>query len=174
MSRRGWEAAVAEHRASLEGFLRAARSLPAERWSAPLRAGGWSPAQVAEHLSLVYEAVLRELAGGAPLAPRLTGWQQTLSRWVVLPHILFHRSFPVRVRAPREVRPADPPAASGDREAGLGRLGGLGDRFVETVTTLPDRESRTVSHPYFGRVGLRRSVRFAAAHVEHHTRQISG
>jgi hypothetical protein len=173
VSRRAWEAALAEHRDALEGFLRVAGEAPEARWTAAAKQGAWSPSEVAEHLSLTYEAVLGELDGGPPVAPRARGWQQAVFRWTILPHILFHRTFPVRVRAPREVRPAERAVTPGGREAGLRRLRSLGETFGGRVAGLADRDARTVAHPYFGPISLRRAVRFAAAHIEHHTRQIN-
>jgi hypothetical protein len=172
VSLRAWDAALAEHREALEGFLRVAREAPEARWTAAAREGAWSPSEVAEHLSLTYEAVLGELDGGPPLAPRARVWQQTLFRWIILPHILFHRTVPVRVRAPREVRPAKRTGTPAGREVGLQRLRSLGETFESRVAGLADRDARTVGHPYFGPISLRRAVRFAAAHIEHHTRQI--
>ena len=114
---RRWERAVREHRAALSAFLQAALGVPAEAWERPLGEGKWSAAEVTEHLALSYEAALRERTGGGAMAPRVSSRRQTVLRWFLLPHMLFHRTMP-RVSAPREVRPAP---------TGLGREEALGE-----------------------------------------------
>src|SRR4051812_18473221 len=121
-----WDDAVEEHRAALAAFLDAAEQLRDDAWRAPWGAGKWTRAQVAEHLSLSYEAALREIATGQGLRVRVTGARQRILRWVLLPHILFHRSLPLRVVSPREARPAE---VTAPRAQVLRRLRELGERY---------------------------------------------
>ncbi|HEX2190762.1 MAG TPA: DinB family protein, partial [Longimicrobiaceae bacterium] len=127
-------------------FTAAAEGLDEAAWTRPRAPGQWSPAQVAEHLALSYEALLRELGGGPGLRPRVAGLRQRLLRWVLLPHVLFHRTLPVRVRAPRELRPADTPP---DRAAVLSRMRAAAERLERGLDAGRATGAR-VTHPYFG------------------------
>ncbi|HVG45057.1 MAG TPA: DinB family protein, partial [Longimicrobium sp.] len=121
-----WDDAADEHRAALAAFLDTAEQLRDDAWNAPWAPGKWTRAQVAEHLALTYEIAIRELTTGQGLRVKVTGVRQRLLRWVLMPHILFHRSLPVRVVAPREVRP---PEVTVSRAALLRRLRELGVRW---------------------------------------------
>lgn len=150
-------------------FVAAADGVDAAAWARPPAPGKWSPAQTAEHLVLAYEAGLRELAGGAGIRPRATGWRQRLLRWVLLPHILFHRSFPLRAVSPREIRPGDAPP---ERAAVLARMRELAARAERELVAARVSGAR-VTHPYFGALPALVTLRFLAVHVEHHLRQLS-
>ncbi|HEX8903733.1 MAG TPA: DinB family protein [Longimicrobiaceae bacterium] len=164
-----WDEAVEEHRAALAAFLDVAEGLSDEAWRSPWGPGKWTRAQVAEHLALAYEALLRELATGEGMRTRVPPWRQRLLRWVVLPHVLFHRSFPVRVASPREVRPPEPTMP---RPQLLRRMRELGERFEQEHDRARRGGGGSLTHPYFGRVGPVKAMRFVAVHIEHHTRQI--
>jgi hypothetical protein len=159
--------AAREHRAALDAFLQTAAGIPPERWSEPLGAGRWTPAQVAQHLLLVYEVLLSQLAGGPPLPMRAGPLKSRLLRWFILPHILFHRSLPRGVSAPPAV------AAVGE---GIER-GALAARFQATAERVEGELRATAHrhfvHPLFGRVPLPRALPFLAVHMEHHRRQLA-
>ncbi|HEX7242669.1 MAG TPA: DinB family protein [Longimicrobiaceae bacterium] len=166
-----WDRAAAEHRAALRHFSERAGSLDPALWTEPRAEGKWSPAQIAEHLVLGYEALLRELAGEGAMRMPLPLWRSTLLRWVLLPHILYHRTLPLRARSPREMRPSDSPA---DRGEALRRLAEVTERFERALETAYRAGGGGITHPYFGRVRPVRGLRFLAVHVEHHTRQLPG
>ena len=165
-----WDEAVEEHRAALAAFIDAAEELGDEAWRAPYKPGKWTRAQIAEHLALGYEAILRELSTGEAMRPKVGPWQQTLLRWVVLPHILFHRSFPLRSASPREIRP---PEVTMPRPQLLRRMRELGERFEHELDLARRDGGGWLTHPYFGRVGPVKAMRFVAVHIEHHTRHIA-
>ena len=165
-ARGSWERPLREHRAAVDRFLETTARVPAERWSLPLAEGKWSPAQVAEHVALFYEQALSELGGGEPMRRRVGRAMETVLRWVVLPHILFHRTIPVAVHAPRQLRPSE---AGAPREGFEARLRAAVERFERELAR--DGTHR-VTHPYFGRLALPRAMRFAAVHTEHHARQM--
>jgi hypothetical protein len=170
-ARRGdarWQAALDEHRVALAGFADAAQRVPAAAWKAPRAPGKWSPAQVAEHLVLAYEALLGELHGGPAMKPRARPWQQNVLRWIVLPHILFHRSIP-RAGSPREMRPGE---TGPDRAPVLHRLAERADELQRELDRARRAGAGHLTHPYFGRVPPVKALRFCAVHVEHHTRQL--
>jgi hypothetical protein len=157
---------VREHRAALAALQATLRGVPADGWLRPRAAGKWSPAEVADHLALVYRVMLAEL-DGAPALPRRAGPAATrILRWVLLPHILFHRSIPVRVKAPREVQPR--PDLPGPEET-VRSLGELGDRLEARLVAADAR----ITHPYFGSLDAATALRFCAAHMEHHHRQVA-
>lgn len=151
-------------------FAASAEALGEDAWARPRAPGAWSPAQIAEHLALSYEALLRELGGGAGLRPRVTGLRQRLLRWVLLPHVLFHRTLPVRVRAPREIRPSEVPPGRPETLARMRELAARVERELDAARASGAR----VTHPYFGRIPAVPALRFCAVHVEHHHRQLSG
>ena len=167
---RRWEEAYADHREALAAFLDTASALPDEAWEEPWGPGKWTRAQVAEHLSLAYEAVIHELQTGEGMALKLTPWRRNVTRWILLPHILFHRSFPLRAPSPREIRPREPRAP---RAEALRQLRELGGRFEETMERAVREGGGWVTHPFFGRVAPLKSIRFMAVHLEHHRRQIA-
>lgn len=163
---RRWGAAQREHQEAVERFIRSCQQVPADRWRHPLAAGKWSPAQVAEHVCLTYEALLHELGGGAGMRPRVGTGMQRLLRWVMLPHILFHRSFPLRARSPREIRPSDDGLPQEQLEP---RLSDLRLRFE---AALAESSLSHLTHPYFGAISPIRALRFCAVHTLHHERQL--
>lgn len=165
-----WKTAAEEHQAALAAFVETAAELDGESWQRPRGEGKWSPAQIVEHLALTYEAALRELEGAGAMQARVGPWQQRILRWFLLPHILYHRHFPLRSRSPREIRPAERPAAE-PREA-LERLESLGERFEERLRATWEAGGGAITNPYFGSVPPLRALRFVAVHLEHHRRQL--
>ena len=65
------ETALAENRAAVEEFVAAGRALDAARWRAPVGEGKWTPAQIAEHLAIIYEYNRKVMVGTAPGVPWL-------------------------------------------------------------------------------------------------------
>jgi hypothetical protein len=165
-----WIAAADEHRVAVAAYLESADGLDEGAWKRPWATGKWTPAQITEHLTLSYEALLAELCEGRAMALKMTPWRRRLSRWIILPHILFHRSFPLRVPAPREIRPGPPRA--GQKEA-LRALEQLAERFEERLQDAYLSGGGGLTHPYFGPVDPVRGLRFVAVHLEHHRRQVA-
>jgi Protein of unknown function (DUF1569) len=166
-AQRRWERAVREHRAALSAFVEAVARVDEEAWERPAGEGKWSPAEITEHLALAYEAALREVRGGGAMAPRVSTPRQKLLRWLLLPHMLYHRTMP-RSGAPRETRPAP---TGRDRSGAVERLRRLGEE-AESVYAA-SREAR-LTHPYFGPLDRSRTFRLVALHIEHHLRQLPG
>jgi hypothetical protein len=164
-----WRAALAEHRAALEGYAAAVRALDGEAWTRPWAPGKWTPAEVTEHLALSYRAFIAEAEEGRPMKLKMTRLRRTLLRWFLLPHMLFHRTFPVKAVAPREVRPAGNDGTPEEALAELLRLGAEAEAALERARARP---GAVLTHPYFGSIELTRAVRFCAVHLEHHTRQV--
>ncbi|HET7232774.1 MAG TPA: DinB family protein [Longimicrobium sp.] len=165
-----WDEAVDEHRTALAALLDAIEALRDDAWRAPWAPGKWTRAQVAEHLALSYEAAIREVGSGQAIATRVPPFRQKLLRLVVLPHILFHRSIPGRPRSPREIRPGE---VTAPRAQILVRLRELGERFEHEMERAYHSGGGGLTHPYFGKIGAVKAMRFMAVHLEHHTRQIA-
>jgi hypothetical protein len=164
-----WQAAADEHDEAIAAYLDAAGALPDDAWTRPWAEGKWTPAEVTEHVTRGYEVLLGELRDGEPMRLRMASWQRTLSRWIILPHILFHRSFPIRAPAPREVRPGPPRAP---RDEALRALREAAEAFAAALSAARGRPGAGLTHPYFGKVEPVRALRFVAIHTEHHRRQI--
>jgi len=162
-----WERLCREHRDAVDDFIDTALRIPASAWNAPLRPGGWTPAQVAEHIVMAYEVFVGQLAGDPPMKRIASPMMQRMLRWFLLPHVLFHRSFPVRAGAPREVTPDGPGIAQDTLEPRLRAASERLDRDIRVATL------SHIRHPYFGPVPMRRALRFIAIHTEHHQRQIA-
>jgi len=162
--------ALRDHHATVTRFLATVDALDEASWSAPWAEGKWTRAQVAEHIVLFYEVGIEALAGGVAMRPQLPSWMMRVLRWFLLPHVLFHRSIPVRAAAPRELRPLGR-GLSRDETREL--VGELATCFAEAVPAAHADPTRMVAHPYFGAVRPLPFLRFAAVHLEHHLRQIA-
>lgn len=166
-----WDAAAEEHRVALAAYLDTAAALSPEAWTRPWAPGKWTPAQITEHLTMVYEAALAELATGQGMAVRLRGLRLRLTRWIILPHILFHRALPPRARAVREIRPEGAPRAP--RPESLRVLRALGERFEQEHERAREGGGGQITHPFFGALEPVKGMRFIAIHLEHHHRQVA-
>jgi hypothetical protein len=157
------------HDDAVRDFATAVRALSEADWGRSPAGLAWTRGQIAVHVALSLEAFARDLAGGPTLQPRANRFWQTLFRWVVLPHVLFHRSFPIRARSPRELRPE---AAVPDRESVATRVEAAWAGLRAAIQRADSR--RRVMHPYFGPISVWRAVRFSAVHTDHHRRQLEG
>ncbi len=163
-----WSRALREHREALGAVVTAISAVEPLAWHRPLAPGKWSPAQISEHLALVYESGLRDLQGTGTLRPRVPPWKQRLLRWFLLPHILFHQNVPLRAAAPREVRPSEEGLP---QDESVDRLLDLAGRFEAALEAVLPR-GHFFSHPYFGPLPPLKALRFCAVHLEHHRRQL--
>jgi len=133
-------------------------------------AGGWSPAQITEHVTAGIEIVTAELAGRAGMALRLSAPRRFLLRMTVLPRILRTGRFPARARAPRELRPSDHMVTQAEAMTRLQAAVAA----LERTAAVPDAGGRRLTMPYFGRIPAPRGIRFLAMHARHHMAQMKG
>jgi hypothetical protein len=164
-----WRTAVRLHSEALAAVTRAAESLPGDAWRQPVREGKWTPAEVVEHLTLAYDALLKELSGGPGMKYRPNAAIRLVLRYTVLPRILRGEPFP-RARAPRETRPADTPFSQSEA------VQRLRDRAATAVAEM-ERELSTrprakLTHAYFGRLPLTTGLTLIARHIDHHRKQL--
>ncbi len=164
-----WERRLHEHREAVARFAERLDGIDAERWRTPRGPGAWSPAEVAEHILLSFEVVIAELEGRGGVTVRTGPFMRTILRWVLLPHILFHRSVPLRARAPREVRPVGFGAGPAEAAARIRERAADFEAMIEKAASDP---GAVVTHPYFGRLRPLQALRFSAVHLDHHRRQV--
>ncbi|HEU0015591.1 MAG TPA: DinB family protein [Longimicrobium sp.] len=165
-----WRTAIEEHQAALADYLETVEKLPEAAWRTPWAPGKWTPAQITEHLAMVYEAMLREVRDGEPMKTRVSPFRQRLLRWFLLSHMLYHRTFPLRAPAPREARPRGEGQPHGEA---LARLRRSVDALEAEIHRARAAGLSHLTHPYFGRVDLVRMMRLGAVHLEHHHRQVA-
>jgi len=163
------ETALAEHRAALAAIIASLRALEPARWSAPRGPGKWSPAQIAEHLRLTYVTLGNEARGGTGFRVRAKWWLRPLLRLRYVGRILRTGAFPEGAPATREVRPGEGPF---EREPLLAELAAEGERFLAAVQGARARHVAGLTHPFFGKLDLRRGLLLATSHLHHHHRQV--
>ena len=160
---------LAAHQHAVRAFIDRAQELSPQEWEAPLDAGKWSPAQIAEHLRLAYTVFSSELEGGQGLRIRVTGWKQVLVRMRYLGKILRSGRLPAGARSPREARPGDGPF---DRSLTLAAIASAASRFEEALAERWDNANARLTHHVFGGMSPKKAIRFVTVHTEHHTRQL--
>ena len=166
-----WRTAVDEQVAALAAYLDAAERISDAAWTQPYAPGKWTPAEITEHLAMTYRVFIGEVNGGPAMRLKLTPFRRRLLKLLMLPHMLYHRTFPRGAPAPRELRPD--PASLRPRAAALADMRALGDRFVGEAEKARAGGWNHVTHPYFGTIDLTRGMRLCAVHLEHHTRQLA-
>jgi len=161
------ETAIADNRAAVEEFVAAARALDAARWGRPLAEGKWSPAQIAEHLAVVYEYNRKVVTGtAARVAPRFL---QPLAKWFIVTRTLKAGAFTRKGRAPGIFQPsAAPPAAT----AVLTRLTNAVAGFENDIRSGHPEARHNVAHPFFGTLPTVDYLRLQAIHARHHRSQL--
>ena len=165
-----FERHLSRHHEAVARFVESAARLDDVAWQARAAAGKWCPGQVAEHVALTYDTLVRELGGGAGMRSRLPFWKRTMLRWRFLPRILSEGRFP-KAYAPREIRPPDEPRA---QDALLDALRAGAGRFEEGLARARAEGGGRLTHAYFGRLGPDEMLRLITAHTEHHRRQLPG
>jgi len=164
-----WAAGLAEHRAAVADFVRAASSLDSATWLRPIGPHRWSPALITEHVRLSIEAVNDDAAGRAHMAVRLNPWKQFVARRLYLSRVLKTGVFPGGIRAPRETRPSPTPQSQPDALADLSRITAI---LESTIAAHPAPARCRLTHPYFGKLSLARSLRLLTLHARHHLAQL--
>lgn len=164
------ETQIADNRAAVEAFIATARGLDATKWTAPRAEGAWSPAQIAEHLAIIYEynrTVVMGTAGtGAP------GFLRPLLRWFVVDRTLKAGRFTRKGKAPAIFRPATAVAAAPVAADVLTRLMTAVTGLEGDIRSGHPAARHTVAHPFFGTLQTTDWMRLQAIHTRHHHDQI--
>jgi len=163
------EQAAADHREAVTAVAADVERFDASCWETPPRPGKWCPAEVAQHLTLAYEAPMRELAGGPGYRPLLSWWMQRVARWVALGRILDGGRFPAGAKSPPEARPSGPYPPPGEAAA---RLRDAAAAFERAISEAHRTGRGRISHPYFGPLTAPQALELVARHAEHHRKQL--
>jgi uncharacterized damage-inducible protein DinB len=165
-----WETAHKLHVDAAADFADAAARVPADAWLKPREEGKWSPAEIVEHISLAYEVLLREIAGGPGMAIRTKAWQRVLLKLTMVPGLLRGKPFPKGARAPRETRPT---LTTTDQTAAIASFRDRARRF-DAAAVEAQKSGRRVrlTHAYFGVASLRNAMILCARHIQHHRKQL--
>jgi len=166
------ETQIADNRAAVEEFVAAARAVGAGGWSTPRSEGAWTPAQIAEHLAILYEFNRRVVTGTAPSPiPRLIRpIVQRLARGIVVDSTLKAGRFTRKARTPAMFQPS---AAPPGPDVVLGRLDAAVRGFEADLRSRHPEARHTIAHPIFGTIPTERWIRLQAIHARHHRAQIA-
>jgi hypothetical protein len=156
-------------RATVERFLESVAAVDEARWTSPAKPDKWSPAEIAEHLLLTYDAVLRELGGGVGMRLRLNWWMRLYIRARYLRPLLKYGRFPERAPAVREVRPTGP--VHGKAEL-IQAFRERARAFDEGIAAAHRQGRYRMTHPFFGKLDSSDAVRLVDVHIEHHRKQL--
>lgn len=159
----------ADHRAAVERFLESAEAVRDGQWTAHPLPDKWSPAQIAEHLVLTYDAMLRELKGGVGLRLRGSWWRRLLIRLRFLPMVLKQGRLPSGAPAVREVRPGD---AICDKADFMRVFRERAQEFDLGIGAAHQKGGVRLTHPFFGRLDPSQALTLVAVHIEHHRKQL--
>ena len=167
------EARLADNRTAIEEFISSARALDTSAWSTPRAAGAWSPAQIAEHLAVVYEYNRSVVTGTAPWPiPRLLRpILQPLARRIVVDNTLKAGRFTRKGRAPGFFQPTASPPPSTEV---LARLDNAVRGLERDIRSRPFDTRDTLAHPIFGTLPMNDWLRLQAIHTRHHRAQLPG
>ncbi len=164
-----WEEAIRQHQDAVRAYADSASKLGSDRWLRSLGEGKWSPAEITEHLKLVYEASLRELRDGTGIEIHSNRLLQRFLRFAILPRILKTGKFPKGAKAPREMRPI---SITENQPEALARLASLAEEFQSDLTKRKEMEGTRLSHHVFGYLNAREGLRLATLHIVHHHKQL--
>lgn len=165
-----WTSVCEIHDRAAQRLASTADAVPGDRWTVPRADGKWSPAQLVEHLSLVYDVVTREIEGGAGMKIRTKFWMRVFLRATMLGRILRGGFFPAGAPAPPETRPG---AVVSDQRTAVAGFRERAARFAAAAANAHDSGRRVrVTHAYFGAAPIERAVLLCARHIEHHQKQL--
>jgi uncharacterized damage-inducible protein DinB len=158
---------IRNNQIAIAEFLDAVKAVPAEEWAAPRASGQWSPAQVVEHVALVYELGLKLMKGTAtdPSAPR---WLRPLIGMFIRRTVLRTGRF----MKSKTAAPFDPQGAPAPRDTLVARLDEASRAFERSAVQEVESGRSTFDHPAFGRFGVADYVQFQAYHTKHHQAQL--
>jgi hypothetical protein len=165
-----WPDAVHLHAEARELFKNNASAVPEHSW---LRADreAWSPAHITKHVSLAYVVLLNELTGGAGMRIRTKLMRQTFLRLFMVPGLLNGKPFPKGARAPKETRPNE---INESQAEAIAEFEALSLRFEQRAQKTYELNRKIqLTHAYFGRADLVKSVQLCARHVLHHAKAIA-
>jgi hypothetical protein len=165
------ETQIADNRAAIEEFAAAARAIDAARWTTPRADGAWSPAQIAEHLAIVYEYNRKIVTGDAadPIPRVLKPIVQRLARRFIVDNTLEAGRFTRKGRAPGQFQPSPTPPSA---DVVLTRLDAAVRGLEADLRSRHPEARHTIAHPIFGVIPTVRWIRLQTIHTRHHRAQL--
>jgi hypothetical protein len=161
------ETAIADNRSAVDEFIATAGAIDPHAWTTPRGEGQWTPAQIVEHLAIVYEYSRNVVMGTAGKGiPRLL---QPLLRRFVVDSTLKAGKFTRKGKAPGIFQPSPTPAPPADL---IARLNAAVSGLEAGIRSGHPEARHAVRHPYFGRVPTTDFVRLQAIHARHHRAQL--
>ena len=165
-----WEEVLRLHQGARELFKENASAVPRETWSKAAE-DQWSPAHITEHVVLVYKVMLDELNGGKGMVIRTGFVRRNFLRLFMVPGLLHGKPFPKGARAPRETRPA---RINENQIDAVVEFEKLSLQFENAARKAYERNRQTqLTHAYFGRADLVKSMQLCARHVLHHANMMT-
>lgn len=165
------ETAIAENRSAIDDFVAAVGALEPAAWQVSRGEGAWSPAQIAEHLAIIYEFNRQVIAGTAPGLPLLLRpVLRPLLRRIVITNTLKNGRFTRKGKTPPMLRPSAAPPAP---EQVVTRLMKAVSGLEADIRSRHPEGRHTVAHPAFGTIGTADWMQVQAIHVRHHRDQLT-
>ena len=165
------ERAAADHRAAVEAAASDVERISETEWQRPVRPGKWSPAEIAQHLTIAYAPPMSELAGGRGYERRFSPLKTVVARWVALGGILSGKKFPSGGQSPPEARPSGPFPPPAEAAA---RLRSSAEAFERAIFESHRKGGGRITNAYFGRLTAPQALKLVAMHAEHHRKQLRG
>jgi DinB superfamily len=161
--------AVEMNREAVADFVAAALSVPSSRWAEPRATGKWSPAQVAEHVAIVYELAAEIVNGTAAIPGRKPPrFLYPFIRFLLRTIVLRSGKFPKL----KTVGAFEPSTRVDDQQIVCRRLQGASNAFEQAAFHRVRTGPPVLNHPYYGRFGVDEFVRLQAYHTRHHRAQL--
>jgi hypothetical protein len=162
----GIDAILEDNVAAAAEVLEAA-SRARDTWNAPRTSGGWSPAQVVEHVSLTLEQGAAVVSGRQSKFPNFPAILRPLARGLYYNRVLKEGRFP-RSKTTAALEPSPAGATLAEADA---RLQAAVRNFNQACR---DRiaNGRPLQHPVFGTVSVESYARFQVLHIRHHLTQL--
>ncbi len=165
-----WSGELTKHSSTAAEYAMTAAAVGEGRWLKPLADGKWSPAEITEHLRLVYEGALRELNRGSGMRPRTNWLMQRFLRFAFLRKILRTGQFPKGAKAPSEVKPT---VTNTDQTAAIAQFSTLADEFEALLQKRKGDADCSLSHHLFGKLSPLEGLQLVTTHLAHHHRQLA-
>ena len=159
-------AEIADSRAALDELL-ATAAAAAANWTTPRAPKKWSPAQVAEHVALVFDDAANMIEGKPHGFPKMPFFVKPIFRNVFFNKTIKSGSFPTA----RTFRPFEPLEGPDTPAAARGRVVAAHDRYLTACSAAAERDG-TVTSSVFGAVSVADYMRFTTMHTRHHRKQI--
>jgi uncharacterized protein YndB with AHSA1/START domain len=164
------EFALVDLAASHRVFLEAARGLSTVQWTFQRETDGWSPAQCAEHIAIVEDAVLQRVFPKALSEPADPAKRNTLKYSDVAVQRL-GKDRANKLNAPERVRPSGRFGSPDEIVRKVAEIRGRMKDFVES--TQDDLRNHFADHPLFGTLDLYQWVLLASVHMVRHSEQLN-